>query len=103
MNILVTGGEGFIGSHIIDKLNSGYKNYKATYIKTDITQKELDLVFEKYKYKMLPVHRQERIGNIKHSILDNTNLCKQINFYNFTNIDVGLSRLIDDNLCVNSK
>ena len=64
-NILITGGEGFVGSHIIDKLidsnynvisvdnncaiNSGYLNPKARYIKADILSDEFEEVFKKYK------------------------------------------------------
>lgn len=64
-NILITGGEGFVGSHIIDKLidsnysvisvdnncaiNSGYLNPKARYIKADILSNEFEEVFKKYE------------------------------------------------------
>ena len=64
MNILVTGGLGFIGSHIVDScinkkhkvlvVDNGssivfeYKNPKAEYFKIDITSSELVNIFKKY-------------------------------------------------------
>src|SRR5574344_1585968 len=65
-NILITGGAGFIGSHITDKFvsmgynvviadnfyapNSGYRNPKAKYLNIDILSEEMESVFEKYHF-----------------------------------------------------
>jgi UDP-glucose 4-epimerase len=72
MNILVTGGAGFIGSHIVDRyinegnkviiidnLSTGYLkniNPKAIFYKLDICSIELENVFKKHKIDVINHH-----------------------------------------------
>ncbi len=72
MNILVTGGAGFIGSHIVDNyienghnviivdnLSSGYKsniNKKAIFYKLNICNKKLENVFKKHRIDIINHH-----------------------------------------------
>ena len=60
MNILITGGSGFIGSNIFQKLKRNHKifiydkltpNFKAKLIKGDLNQKKkIKINFKKKKY-----------------------------------------------------
>ena len=90
---------------ICNLLESDIKNniYNISTNKSCTINQLFKLMAKKYKYRKLPIHRKERIGDIKHSILDNSKLCKHINFYDFTAIDDGLSHLINDSLCISSK
>jgi UDP-glucose 4-epimerase len=72
MNILVAGGAGFIGSHIVDRyikeghkviiadnLFTGYKrnvNPKAKFYKIDIRSKRIEDIFKKYKIDIINHH-----------------------------------------------
>jgi len=49
---------------------------------------------EKYKYTKSPIYTPERIGDIKHSILDNKKCTKLLNCAPKTSIESGLEALI---------
>jgi len=52
------------------------------------------LMAEKYKYTKSPIYTPERIGDIKHSILDNKKCTKLLNCAPKTSIESGLEALI---------
>lgn len=88
MRVLVTGGAGFIGSHIVDRaVAEGYEvlivddlsrgdvkniNAKAKFIKCDITSPELENVFKNFKPEVV-IHHAAQIDvqfSIKNPIYD---------------------------------
>ncbi len=87
MNILVTGGAGFIGSHIadayiglghnvfiIDNMSSGtndFINPKAKYYKADIRDKSIDKIIEENKIEVINHHAAQI--NLRSSVLDPQN------------------------------
>lgn len=48
-------------------------------------------------YKFQPNYREERIGDIKHSILDNSKLCRLLGLKEFTGVEEGLKQLVNNN------
>lgn len=88
--ILITGGAGFIGSHIVDKLiENGEKvivvdnlstgkieniNDKAIFYKVDITDEKINMIFEKEKPDYV-IHQAAQI-NVNNSIKDPLNDAK---------------------------
>ena len=84
MNILVTGGAGFIGSHIVDAyLSAGHSvvavdnlstgstsnvNAAATFIQGDIESMDLHSLFQKYRFDL--VNHQAARGNPRESVRD---------------------------------
>lgn len=72
MNILVTGGAGFIGSHIVDAyIKEGHSvviiddlstgdiknvNPEATFIKEDITNPEIERIFKEFRFDIVNHH-----------------------------------------------
>jgi UDP-glucose 4-epimerase len=82
MNIIVTGGAGFIGSHIVDELiqkghnvsiidnlsrgNIKNVNKKANFYKLDINSKKINLVFKKEKPDV--INHQAAMINVRESV-----------------------------------
>lgn len=56
--------------------------------------KLFDLLAKKYNYKKPAVHDEERLGDIKHSILDNGKCIKLFGFEPKTTIEEGLENLV---------
>lgn len=52
-----------------------------------------EIMAQKYNYKKNPLHTQERIGDIKHSILDNSKCKKLIGIIPETPVETGLAKL----------
>lgn len=84
MRILVTGGAGFIGSHIVDAYiedghtvtiiddlstgNDDNVNPRATFLKMDINDKKISSIFEKYKFDVVNHHAAQI--NVRTSLSD---------------------------------
>ncbi|MBI3578496.1 MAG: NAD-dependent epimerase/dehydratase family protein [Ignavibacteriales bacterium] len=84
MNILVTGGAGFIGSHIVDAyindghtvivvddLSSGFKenvNPRAEFYKLDIRSEELQKIFDKHNIEIVNHHAAQM--DVRKSVAD---------------------------------
>jgi UDP-glucose 4-epimerase len=100
MNICVTGGAGFIGSHVVDAyINQGHTvsvidnlssgkivniNPKATFYQTDITSTEIDDIFAGEKFDILNHHAAQM--DVRVSVRDPkfdaiTNIIGGINLY----------------------
>ncbi len=99
-NIIVTGGSGFIGSHLVDQLVSiskkvividkvkpqkNRKNRKAKYIKMNVQDSDVLQVFEKYQPDVvfhLAAHLHDResiempIGNAMDNVIGLLNVCE---------------------------
>jgi UDP-glucose 4-epimerase len=87
MNILVTGGAGFIGSNVVDRyiglghkvviidnLSSGKKeniNPKAIFYKIDIRDKKVEEVFKKHRFDMINLHAAQM--DVRKSVEDPIN------------------------------
>lgn len=56
--------------------------------------KLFELMAEKYDYKKVPVHTEERFGDIKHSILDNTKCSNLFGYAPETSVEEGLQALV---------
>jgi UDP-glucose 4-epimerase len=83
MNILVTGGAGFIGSHIadgyineghkviiLDNLSTGYRrniNPKAIFYRIDIRSKKLEEIFKKHRIDVINHHAAQVDLRLSHS------------------------------------
>ncbi len=84
MNILVTGGAGFIGSHIVDAyINEGHSvviiddlstgdikniNPGAEFIKQDISKSEIETIFKEFRFEIVNHHAAQI--NVRRSLED---------------------------------
>jgi|UniRef100_A0A7V3RGE3 UDP-glucose 4-epimerase len=103
MNILVTGGAGFIGSHIVDAyINQGHNvvivddlstgdikniNPKATFIKQNIINPEIEELFRIFKFDVVNHHAAQI--NVRRSLEDpifdaQVNIIGSLNLLNLT-------------------
>lgn len=56
--------------------------------------KLFEIMSQNYNYKKTPIHSEERFGDIKHSILDNTKCKNMLRFVPATSVEEGLKTLI---------
>lgn len=56
--------------------------------------KLFEIMASKYNYKKTPIHSEERLGDIKHSILDNKKCIKMLEFAPKTSVEYGLESFI---------
>lgn len=112
MKVLVTGGAGFIGSHLVDKLaeqgkevividnlSTGKKeniNPKAKFYQADICDSEISQIFQKERPKIVfhlaamprvPISVKDPVGTSKINILGTINVFKSA-------LDAGVNRVI---------
>lgn len=121
-NILITGGLGFIGSHVVDcfvenshnvwvvdngsSLNSGYRNNNAIYIKEDIRSDKLEGIFQNTHFDFC-IHLaaqasvtssvKDPINDASVNILGSINIINLCKIYNCTKIIVASSAAVYGN------